>query len=149
MKRLDDIISNLKKLQDEVVRVIADVVREYDYIVIDMNATDQLRDKGINRDGIAISDFAPYAPLTIQIKKMKGQPTTRVTLKDEGDFHASFYIEYLSDGFLIKASDWKTEILIKKYGHGILGLTDENAREFAEDYIKPAVSELLIKIIKA
>jgi len=69
MKRLDDIISNLKKLQDEVVRVIADVVREYDYIVIDMNATDQLRDKGINRVGSIFRTSLRTLHLLYRLKK--------------------------------------------------------------------------------
>lgn len=146
MKKLDDLISRLKNFEDEIIKVIEEVVRENDNIILDMNAEDQLFQKGITRKGVEIASFAPYAPLTIEIKKLKGQPTSRVTLRDEGDFHRSFYIEYQADGFQIKASDWKTEDLMFRYGEEILGLTDDNFHEFAVDYVKPALTELLTKL---
>ena len=146
MRALDELISKLKSFEDEIIKVIEEVVRENDNIILDMNAEDQLFEKGIDRFGTEIASYAPYAPLTIEIKKLKGQPTARVTLRDEGDFHRSFYIEYQSDGFQIKASDWKTDDLIKGYGEGILGLTDSNFQEFAVDYVKPALNEILKKL---
>jgi hypothetical protein len=146
MKKLDELISRLKSFEGEIIKVIEEVVRENDNIVLDMNAEDQLFEKGITRKGVEIASFAPYAPLTVEIKKMKGQPTSRVTLRDEGDFHRSFYIEYQADGFQIKASDWKTEDLMFRYGEEILGLTDDNFHAFAVDYVKPALNELLKKL---
>jgi hypothetical protein len=82
-------------------------------------------------------DYAPYQPKTIEIKQIKGQPYNRVTLRDEGDFHSSFYVDFSNQGFEIKASDEKTEHLVNKYGRQILGLTDENAFELASEYIQP------------
>ena len=146
MRKLDELISRLKSFEDEIIKVIEQVVRENEAIILDMNAEDQLFQKGITRKGVEIASFAPYAPLTIEIKKMKGQPTSRVTLRDEGDFHRTFYIEYHADGFQIKASDWKTEDLMLRYGEEILGLTDDNFHEFAVDYVKPALTELVTKL---
>lgn len=143
MKRLDDLIGRLRAFEKEIIRVIEEVVREYDYIILDMNAEDQLFGKGITRDGIEIAEYLPYAPLTVEIKKLKGQPTTRVTLRDEGDFHSSFFIDYQEGGFQIKADDWKTDKLMYDYGDEILGLTDENFKEFADDYVRPALTKLL------
>ena len=60
--------------------------------IIDANAEEQLFEQGINRLGVDIMDYRPYTPLTIAIKEEKGQPTNRVTLRDEGDFESSFYI---------------------------------------------------------
>lgn len=56
-----------------------------------MNAEEQLYEQGINRLGVDIMDYAPYSPVTIEIKKALGQPTNRVTLRDEGDFESSFF----------------------------------------------------------
>ena len=94
-------------------------------------------EQGINRLGVEISDYAPYSPVTIAIKEAKGQPTNRVTLRDEGDFESSFYLEVGDKHFEIKASDFKTEDLIKKYGRQILGLTDENISILIWKYIFP------------
>lgn len=110
--------------------------------IIDANAEEQLFEQGINRLGVDIMDYAPYSPLTIQIKQEKGQPTNRVTLRDEGDFESSFYLEVGDSQFEIKAGDWKTEDLIKKYGRQILGLTDENIATLIWQYVYP---ELLTK----
>lgn len=105
--------------------------------IIDANAEEQLFEQGINRLGVDIMDYMPYTPLTISIKEEKGQPTNRVTLRDEGDFESSFYLEVGDKQFEIKASDFKTEDLIKKYGRQILGLTDENITKLIWQYIYP------------
>ena len=113
------------------------IIRDDEPYICDMNAEGQLFEEGVNRLGVKLSDFAPYSPRTIEIKKAKGQPTDRVTLRDTGDFHSSFHVEVGPDRFEIKASDWKTEKLLKKYGMGILGLTQENLAELIWQYIYP------------
>lgn len=118
-------------------RLIQNIIWENDAYIVDMNAEEQLFEQGINRLGVEISDYAPYSPVTIAIKEAKGQPTNRVTLRDEGDFESSFFLEVGTKQFEIKASDWKTEELIKKYGRQILGLTDENIAILIWQYIYP------------
>lgn len=141
----------LEELRDRVVELneglasgkfIRRIILDNEASIIDMNAQEQLYERGINRLGVKISDYAPYAPLTIEIKKAKGHPTNRVTLRDEGDFESSFHLEVGDTQFEIRASDPKTEELIKKYGRQILGLTDENLEELIWNYI---YSELLDK----
>lgn len=118
-------------------RLIQNIIWENEAYIVDMNAEEQLFEQGINRLGVEISDYAPYSPVTIEIKEAKGQPTNRVTLRDEGDFESSFFLEVGTKQFEIKASDWKTEELIKKYGRQILGLTDENIAILIRQYIYP------------
>lgn len=118
-------------------RLIQNIIWENEAYILDMNAEEQLFEQGINRLGVEISDYAPYSPVTIEIKEAKGQPTNRVTLRDEGDFESSFFLEVGTKQFEIKASDWKTEELIKKYGRQILGLTDENIAILIWQYIYP------------
>ena len=116
---------------------IQQIIWNNDAYIVDMNAEDQLFEQGINRLGVDIMDYAPYSPLTIAIKEEKGQPTNRVTLRDTGDFEASFFLDVGDKQFEIKASDFKTEDLIKKYGRQILGLTDENIAALIWQYIYP------------
>lgn len=115
--------------------------------ILDANAEEQLYEQGINTLGIDIMDYAPYRPLTIAIKEEKGQPTNRVTLRDEGDFESSFFINVGNDSFEIKAGDSKTEELIKKYGRHILGLTDENISKLIWKYIFPDLLKKTKEII--
>ena len=72
---------------------IQQIIWNNDAYIVDMNADEQLYEQGINRLGVDIMDYAPYSPVTIEIKKALGQPTNRVTLRDEGDFESSFFLE--------------------------------------------------------
>lgn len=122
---------------------VQQIIYENEAYIVDLNAEEQLYEQGVNNLGVSISDYAPYSQVTIEIKKAKGQPTNRVTLRDEGDFESSFFLEVGQNQFEIKASDWKTEELIKKYGRQILGLTNENIEKLIWDFIYP---DLLSKL---
>ena len=116
---------------------VQNIIWDNEAYIVDMNAEVQLNDQGVNNLGVEISDYEPYSEMTIEIKEAKGQPTDHVTLHDEGDFAASFFIQANDKMFEIKASDFKTEELIKKYGRQILGLTTENIEELIWKYIYP------------
>ena len=122
-------------------KLIQQIILDNESYIVDMNAEVQLYEQGINNLGVDIADYAPYSPLTIEIKQSKGQPTNRVTLRDEGDFESSFFLEVGNTQFEIKASDWKTEELIHRYGRQILGLTDENISVLIWQYINPDLSK--------
>lgn len=139
MGKIDDLLKRVVKFNDELTsgRLVQKIIWDNEAYIIDMNAEEQLFEQGVNRLGVSIMDYAPYSPVTIAIKEAKGQPTNRVTLRDEGDFQSSFFLEVGDKQFEIKASDFKTEDLIKKYGRQILGLTDENIAILIWQYIYP------------
>lgn len=139
MKKITDLRKRVADFNEALTsgRLMQDVIWSNDAYIVDMNAEEQLFERGINRLGVEIMDYAPYSPVTIEIKEAKGQPTNRVTLRDEGDFESSFFLEVGDKQFEIKASDFKTEDLIKKYGRQILGLTDENIAILIWQYIYP------------
>jgi len=139
MGKIDDLLKRVVKFNDELTsgRLVQKIIWDNEAYIIDMNAEEQLFEQGVNRLGVSIMDYAPYSPVTIAIKEAKGQPTNRVTLRDEGDFESSFFLEVGDKQFEIKASDFKTEDLIKKYGRQILGLTDENIAILIWQYIYP------------
>lgn len=135
---ISGLIDKFKKVGEELDtgEIAKKIVRDNDNILIDMNAQDQIYAKGVNRLGVRIDEYQPYRPLTIQVKIEKRQPYDRVTLKDTGEFYDSFYVETAEDRFYIKASDEKTNWLIKKYGAEIFGLTNDSLAEFINDYVK-------------
>lgn len=135
---ISGLIDKFKKVGEELDtgEIAKKIVRDNDNILIDMNAQDQLYAKGVNRLGVRIDEYQPYRSLTIQVKIEKRQPYDRVTLKDTGEFYDSFYVETAEDRFYIKASDEKTNWLIKKYGAEIFGLTNDSLAEFINDYVK-------------
>lgn len=121
---------------------IAEIILDNEAYIVDMNAQEQLFEKGENALGISIAEYRPYSPMTLRIKAGKGQPTDRVTLRDEGDFESSFFVEVGNDRFEIKASDFKAEELSQKYGD-IMGLNNENKAELIWQYLYPAILEKL------
>lgn len=124
-----------------------DTLKPYDHVICDMNSQSQLYERGLDSLGVSISSYQPYTEKTIEIKQMKGQPTDRVTLRDTGEFHASFYVTFESDCFFIDAQDWKTEKLVNKYGYQIFGLTPENKMEIASEYLQPDLINKFKQII--
>lgn len=82
--------------------------------------------RGQNANKTKISPL--YTPFTKRIKRFKGQPTDRVTLKDTGDFYAAMgiIIDRNRKAFLLINRDSKIAKLTRKYGNYILGLTPED-----------------------
>lgn len=120
---------------------IAAIIEEHDYEIIDMNTQDQLYEQGITATGVSIMDYAPYSDITIQYKQEKGDPYDRVTLRDEGDFHRSFFLQIDNEKFTFDAEDWKTRDLLRLYGDEIMGLTQHNIEELEKGIILPLLME--------
>lgn len=145
MGLISDILGRARRLQKELDsgRWVREAVVENEAFICELNSIAQLYEKGINAAGTEIASYAPYSPVTVEIKMMKGQPYDRVTLRDTGDFYRSFYIETDSDGFYIYAGDYKTASLTKpgRYGKDIFGLTPLNQSGMVQDFILPYVLE--------
>lgn len=143
------ISDKIKQLTDfDVNKNVRKTILDYSHIICDMNTQSQLFEKGENADGVPIASFAPYAPFTIEMKKIKNQPYDRVTLRDEGDFYESFSVRADIDKFDITASNWKTADLKRGYGDNIMGLNAENRHELALRYVLPDLKQALIKQLK-
>lgn len=122
MNILDDLIQKIESIQTDLDQITLDAVKSNEKAVLDLNRAQMY--SGIKSDGKNIKP--QYTRKTKSIKRSKGQPTDRVTLKDTGDFHNSVFISYSNDSFIMLATDSKTTKLKKKYGRDILGLTDQN-----------------------
>lgn len=146
MDKIANLISRLKGLESSIQTTIAQVIKANEGVIIDMNTQEQLYEQGVNSDNVEISSYQPYTPFTVSIKQGKGQPTGRVTLRDEGDFYSGWYIEFMPDGFKLGSSDSKADKLGKKYGYQIFGLTDANLDELTIQYILPELLTLINKI---
>lgn len=138
----------LRAFKDSLPLLLEDIVRDKEDVIVSAIADDQLYRRGINGRGEKIMEYEPYTPRTIQIKKKKGQPTTRVTLKDTGDFHSSMYVVFDAEGFYVTASDEKTPKLIEKYGEEIFRLTDKNLTRIIRSHIRKELVKRLKQAIK-
>lgn len=140
---LNDLLRRVDKFNEGLTggNYLADIIQDNDYDIIDMNTQDQLYDQGITATGVSIWDYDPYSDYTVEMKRQKGQPYDRVTLRDEGDFHRSFEVEVDNEKFTIVASDRKTVKLLHRYGKEIMGLTQHNIEELEKGVILPLLME--------
>lgn len=79
----------------------------------------------------------PYTDRTVAIKKTKGQPTDRVTLKDTGAFYKGIFVEVRESTFVTDSIDEKAGDLIDKYGKRIFGLGPTRRAEYVQESLRP------------
>lgn len=138
----------LRIFKDSLPTLLEDIVRSKEDVIVSAIADDQLYRRGINGKGEKIMDYAPYAARTIENKKRKGQPTTRVTLRDTGDFHRSMRVIFDSEGFYITSDDEKAKYLVKKYGGEIYRLTDKNFTRIIRSHVRKELVKRLKRAIR-
>ena len=143
MRLMDTLRKEIEEINNSLDKIFKNAVSENKNILFDYVAVDQLKEKGIDGFGKKIIDREPYSPITISIKRLKGQPTNRVTLEDTGDWKDSFYIKYYQDGFEIESKDWKSGKLLDRYGDEVLDIADYNLQDFLDFYLMPALYERL------
>lgn len=147
IKAITDKLEKLKDFQNNAAKYAIDAFIAVDYVVLDMNFSEQLADQGVNRNNVPIMDYQPYSPATEIYKQAKGQPFDRVTLNDEGDFHSGGQVERVDDLTAeIKSTDEKSTWLQDKYGVEVLGLTPDNLEETRQSYVKPFLIEKLQEV---
>ena len=97
--------------------------------LVDINSEKQMYQTGVDSRGNPIRP--EYHPITVRIKKAKGQPYNRVTLRDTEDFHKSMLLKVKGDEYQIDATDHKTRDLVSKYGD-IFGIAPQFLPEARE-----------------
>ena len=127
-------INELIKAFEEIDKIIEEITNEKETqdFLIDV-LQDQLFDTGEDGNGLSLGE---YSDVTVQIKRRKGQPVDRITLKDTGDFYKSYFITAFEGGFVIDADGQKspTDNLFVRYGDDILLPNDESLTIIAEYY---------------
>lgn len=152
IKRYNTTIKNLeyrlRAFKDSLPMLLEDIILDKEDVIVSAVANSQLYRRGITGTGKRIVDYMPYAPRTIRAKKKKGQPTTRVTLRDTGEFHRSMFVVFDSEGFYVTSNDDKTKFLVKRYGDEIFRLTDDNLTRIIRSHVKKELIKRLKKAIK-
>jgi hypothetical protein len=142
--RVSNVINRLEKLRSEaILRIVEQAIINEQLYIIDLNR-EQLA-AGINSLGNRITP--PYTARTVAIKSEKGQPTDKVYLLDTGSWQNGFKVEVYKNKILIVSSDEKDELLQRKYGEEIEGLTDENLAEVRLE-MTPFIDSEIRKFLK-
>lgn len=143
MTVIDTLIDKVEQLEESLPMIILNVVKEEQDFVISLNVDSQLM-RGFDGEGKKVTP--KYKPATVKLKKKKGQPHDRVTLRDEGDFQGSFYLEFENGQFWVKTTDHKQVWLLKRYGEQVLGLNEESL-QLLINHIRETVTTKAQKMI--
>ena len=142
MGKIQDLINKIEKFEKSTDQIIIDILKT-DPVKIKALNTNQMS-KGTRADGQQI--LPPYTAYTKRLKRAKGQPISKVTLRDTGDFYGSVSVEFRSNEFELIADDPKTQKLQRKYGQQILGLTNNSLKILIDD-TKPKLIDEAKKIL--
>ena len=140
---LKNLVYRLRKFKDILDEELRYEILEHSDVIIDMIVNEQLYEQGENGDNVSIMSYQPYTLRTVRIKRKKGQPYDRVTLRDTGEFYNSLKVHFDDNGFYVTSSDDKAPELLAKYGKRILKLSNENLSILLKEYIKPSLQERL------
>jgi len=139
---LDNFNNTIRQMQDSINVSIQQSIKANEQVVKQLQ-TSQLY-SGTTKKG---DDIKPsYALSTKIIKRRKGQPTDRVTLRDTGDFYNSLEIVAGGNAMIIRTIISYSIYLINKYAD-ILGLTAENWQSFIDEYTLPTIKKNFDDII--
>jgi hypothetical protein len=132
MGRIRDYIARLQLITEQSQEdAILGIIRDNEATAVDLNLKQLFSGKDVHGEPLK----PEYSATTVAIKKAKGQPTDRVTLKDEGDFYRSFFMVAQQFPVFFDARDAKTGLLAERYGD-LFGLDENSIREFNQDYLK-------------
>lgn len=145
-----DLIKRAKRLNENV--LIDRIIRQpaFKELIIRLNTEEQLFKKGINALGIKLSDIGgEYSDVTLFLHPEKVRDI--ITLKDKGDFYASWEVTVSGGDIDIDADPIKESPgreptnLFAEWGDEIVGLTEENL-QIVIDRLR---NELQREILKA
>jgi hypothetical protein len=132
-----DMLERMEQLKREydtlVVISVEDTAEEFGKLNTDQMYAGQLN------DGTAIKP--PYAASTVAIKKRKGQPYDRVTLRDTGAFNDAFRLQVIGQDLVEDSDVPYAPNLEKKYTEAIWGLNEANHEEYVDNYLAPDLQE--------
>ncbi|RLI44917.1 hypothetical protein DRO61_11575, partial [Candidatus Bathyarchaeota archaeon] len=132
MKALINLLNNVKRLDESSILITVYDNKGVRDFIIDLNRIGQLFKKGVDANEDIIGRYSVTTE-SLNSSKKAGTP---YTLKDTGDFYATFKIKTNEKGdFVISANTIKEDNDLLDYSKDILGLT------------KPSLNELIKEIL--
>jgi hypothetical protein len=146
MSVIDDLKERLVKFRDGLNSQVREAFEQQKKLIVEYNADEQMYKLGENSKGSMIRPA--YKKTTIRLKKRKGQPTNRVTLRNTGKFHKTLKVVPYDDYLEISSDLEYSKYLLAKYGDDILGIQEELLKDFVKLYIVPNIEEQAKKDFK-
>lgn len=127
-------IQFIENFEKTLFEVLQKTILDNDFVIKDYVINKQLFREGIDGNSFKLEG---YTRTTIKLKRAKGDPTDRTTLRDSGEFYTHIQVDAFEDRFEISSNVQHDVFIIKKYGIDVLKVTHENITEFMEKYFIP------------
>jgi hypothetical protein len=149
-KQLFDLTANAINMDVQKIAIRLIFTDEIRVFILDLNRINQLFDKGENAYGDFLGTYSYRTELITKGRKKAGD---HITLFDTGEFYRSFDVAVFSDNsFLIEANtikDDNTDLASsKRYGKGILGLSEESKGKLIEKILPLIIIEVRKELSK-
>jgi hypothetical protein len=145
MWNLEVIARNILKLNEtDALKGVTDN-KSIQFQAIRLNRQSQLYERGVGVDGKSLRSLYArrggfYSPNTEYLKREKGQPINRMTLRDTGKFYATFNAKVVRGELYLTANTIKEgEDLEDRFGK-VIGLTEESKDELRKQ-AKPIIMQ--------
>lgn len=143
---LDAVLSSESEIEAELEPRAAEIVRENENILVDMNTGQLLQGKDSTGANISPQYYSEdYATMKNDMNPRPGFGVPDLFL--EGDFQEGFFVENVEAGWKIDSKDWKRNKLAGKYGEEIFGNTEQDETEFNKEYILPELAEWMMQTL--
>jgi len=140
---INKLLSNFQSLDTD--KVAIESITETSMQRVELNR-EQLGN-GLRSDG---SEILPsYSPYTVQIKKLKGQESRFVTVKDTGAFWAGIRSDVNGLRIIDYSTDPKSDKLKKKYETSkgkLTGLNQDSKNEYIVKDLRPVFNNKISKL---
>lgn len=144
---LDTAFKSIDKVTKELTKVAQESVKKNEGIITALNTANLYAGKNANNKSLDAIGGA-YKPITVEIKKEKGQPYNRTTLRDTGDFYEGFFVDVKKDIWQVESEDSKRDKLVERYGKDIFGNTEKDETMINKQYILPDLLEHIIENVE-
>ena len=145
MRLFEDQIRFIENFEKDLFTVFQETIKQFDFVIKDFIVNKQLFQKGIDGN----SERLPgYNRMTIRVKLSKSQPVDRTTLHDTQKFVSSIEVNSFIDRFEISSNVSYDKYIIKRYGIDVLKPTDDNLREFINNFFMPNFKVFINKNLK-
>jgi len=145
MKALINLLNNVKRLDESSILITVYDNKGVRDFIIDLNRIGQLFKKGVDANEDIIGRYSVTTE-SLNSSKKAGTP---YTLKDNGDFYATFKIKTNEKGdFVISANTIKEDNDLLDYSKDILGLTKPSLNELIKEILPAFIKQTRREIFK-
>jgi len=140
MSIFDKEIRLFKSIEQEIIPTVIGAIKRYDFVLLDYNTNKQMNIKGEDAKGEHIGNYsAGYKRIRIK----RGLQTEHVDLHFTGKFQATLEIITNDKEFIIKSNVDYANAITKRYGKDVLGIKEENLKQFVFNYIVPEIRKMI------